>query len=314
MLRLIAIRCASLVPLALLASLMVFSLVYAIPGDPVQAILGNDATPEQYDQLRSDLGLDRPLLVQYGSWLGGTLRGDLGQSLVSSESVSSAIVTRLPVTLSLTFGSLLVAIAVGLPAGIVGGLRPGSFADRASAVAAAIGLSVPGFFAAILLVIPFALWWGWFPATGYVGLTVDPLQWLRSVTLASVALGTAASAAIARQMRSSLIDVMDRPYVRTARAKGLPTRSIVGKHAMKNALAPVVTVIGFQVNALLGGSLIVEQIFALNGLGSLAVRSVFDRNIPMIQGVVVIGLVVVVAVNLLVDVCYAWLDPKVRPG
>lgn len=311
---LILARLVSLVPLLFIASLLVFALVYAVPGDPVNAILGPDAPPEQYEVVRERLGLDEPLLEQYASWVADAAQGDFGDSLVSSERVSDAVWSRLPVTLSLTFGALVVALVLGLPAGILGGLRPGGVADRAAAVGAALGLSVPGFFMAILLVIPLAIWWGWFPATGYVAITEDPWGWARSITLASVALGTTASAAIARQTRSALIDVMQRDYIRTARAKGLSTRRVVLKHALKNAAAPVVTVLGFQVNALLGGSLIVEQIFALNGLGTLAIRAVFDRNIPMIQGVVVVGTVIVVLVNLAVDVAYGVLNPKVRPG
>lgn len=312
--RLIAARLLSMVPLLFFASLLVFALVYAVPGDPVNAILGPDAPTEQYEIVRDRLGLDEPLLQQYGGWLADAVRGDFGQSLVSSERVTDAIWARLPVTLSLTFGALVVAMALGLPVGILGGLRPGGAVDRIAAVGAAFGLSIPSFFMAILLVVPLAIWWDWFPATGYVPITENPTEWLRSITLASVALGTSASAAIARQTRSALIDVMQRDYIRTARAKGLPARRVVLKHAIKNAAAPVVTVVGFQTNALLGGSLIVEQIFALNGLGSLAIRSVFDRNIPMIQGVVVVGTVVVVLVNLAVDIAYGALNPKVRPA
>jgi len=283
-----------------------------VPGDIRDRILGMEATAQQYEDLAEKLGLNDPFIVQYGRWLGRAIQGDLGTSAYNSQKVTDAVLDTLPVTLSLTFGGLFIAIMLGIPTGVFAGLHRGSLIDRGGVLLATIGQALPNFWVAMLLVIPFALWWRLVPATGFTPLTEDFGGWLRSIALASVALGTSAGAALARQTRGAIIDVLQKDYIRTARAKGLPNRIIIFKHALKNAAIPIITTIGFQVNGLLGGSLIVEQVFGLNGFGSLAIESVRTQNIPMMQGVVVMGTLVIVCVNIAVDMAYGFVNPRVR--
>ncbi len=312
MIKLLLTRLASLVPLLLIVSLLTFGMLHMVPGDIRDRILGMEATVEQYDELAEKLGLNDPFFVQYGRWLGRAITGDLGTSAYNSQKVTDAVLDTLPVTLSLTFGGLFIAIFLGIPAGVFAGLHRGSLIDRGGVLIATIGQALPNFWVAMLLVIPFALWWRLVPATGFTPPTEDFYGWLRSIALASVALGTASGAALARQTRGSIIDVLQRDYIRTARAKGLPHRIIIFKHALKNAAIPIVTTIGFQVNGLLGGALIVEQVFGLNGFGTLAIDAVRTQNIPMMQGVVIMGALVIVVVNLAVDLTYGFVNPKVR--
>jgi len=312
MINLLMTRLAGLVPLLLIVSFLTFVMLHMVPGDVRDRILGMEATAQQYDDLAEKLGLNDPFLVQYGRWLGRAVRGDLGTSAYNSQKVTDAVLDTLPVTLSLTFGGLFIAIMLGVPTGVFAGLHRGSLIDRGGVLAATIGQALPNFWVAMMLVIPFALWWRLVPATGFTPLSEDFGAWLRSIALASVALGTSAGAALARQTRGAIIDVLQRDYIRTARAKGLPNRIIIFKHALKNAAIPIITTIGFQVNGLLGGSLIVEQVFGLNGFGSLAIESVRTQNIPMMQGVVVMGTLVIVGVNIAVDIAYGFVNPRVR--
>lgn len=312
MLQLVVRRLLALVPLLFLVSLIVFSLVLIIPGDPAITIAGENATEAQVEATRERLGLNDPLIVQYGRWAGSAIQGDLGTSLFSSRSVSGAIAERFPVTLTLTAASLAVALMISIPAGIAAATRRGTWIDRASTFGASLGVAMPNFWLGLVFVLVFALWNPWFPATGYVPLTEDPWRWLRHITLPALTLGTAAAAETTRQLRSSLSDVLQQDYIRTARAKGLPGWVVTLKHGLKNAAVPVVTVIGLQVSLLLGGAVIVEQVFGIPGLGQLAIRAVLERDIPMIQGIVVATTVTVLFVNLLVDLTYGWLNPKVR--
>lgn len=310
--KLLLARLAGLVPLLMIVSFLTFGMLHLVPGDISDRILGMEATVEQYEELAEKLGLDDPFFVQYGRWLLRAGRGDLGTSAYNSQKVTDAVLDTLPVTLSLTFGGLFIAIMLGIPTGVYAGLHRGSLIDRFGVLSATIGQALPNFWVAMLLVIPFALWWRLVPATGFIYPGDDFGGWLRSIALASVALGTSAGAALARQTRGAIIDVLQTDYIRTARAKGLPNRIIVFKHALKNAAIPIITTIGFQVNGLLGGSLIVEQVFGLNGFGSLAIESVRTQNIPMMQGVVVMGTLVIVIVNIAVDLAYGFVNPKVR--
>lgn len=312
MIKLLATRIAGLAPLLLIVSFFTFAMLHLVPGDVRDRILGTDATAEQYEQLAEELGLNDPFLVQYGRWLSRALRGDLGTSAYNSQPVTEAVFDTLPVTLSLTFGGLVVAILLGVPAGIYAGLHRGSLIDRGCVLAATIGQALPNFWVAMLLVIPFALWWQLVPATGFTPPTEDFGLWLRSIALASVAIGTSAGAGLARQTRGAIIDVLQTDYIRTARSKGLPRNRIIYKHALKNAAIPIVTVIGFMVNGMLGGSLIVEQVFGLNGLGSLAIDAVRMQNIPMMQGIVIVSTLVIVGVNIAVDIAYGFVNPKVH--
>jgi peptide/nickel transport system permease protein len=305
-------RVLGLVPILLIVSLLTFGMSFMVPGDVRDRILGLEATAEQYEELGERLGLNDPFLVQYGRWLINAVQGDLGTSSYNSQKVSDAVLDTLPVTLSLTVGGMLIAISLGVPAGVYAGLHRGSRIDQGAVLIATIGQAIPNFWIAMLLLIPFALWWQLVPATGFVSPTESITGWLNSIVLASVALGTSASAALARQTRGAIIDVLQQDYIRTARSKGLPSYKITFKHALKNAAIPIITTIGFQVNGLLGGALIVEQVFGLNGFGSLAIDSVRSQNIPMMQGVVIMGTLIIVGVNLLVDIAYGFVNPRMR--
>jgi peptide/nickel transport system permease protein len=313
MLRFILQRLLAVVPLLLIVSLLVFSLVLLIPGDPAYQLAGEDATPEEVAEIRAAMGLDDPVLVRYARWLGAVLQGDLGTSLFSDQPVLDVIVERLPVTLSLAVSAVGIALLISIPAGLVAGTRPGRPLDRLVTLASSIGLALPNFWLGLMLVLLLAIWNPWFPATGYVALTSDPLGWWQHVLLPAFTLGLSASAILTRQLRGAMIEVMELDYVRTAKAKGLPWRTVVTKHALKNAAIPMVTILGLQVNGLLGGTIIVEQIFGMPGIGQLAVASVFTRDLPMIQGVVIMSVFVAVLVNLVVDISYGYFNPKVRP-
>jgi peptide/nickel transport system permease protein len=310
--KLIVSRIAGLVPMLLVVSFLTFGMLHMVPGDVRDRILGTEATAAQYEALGEKLGLNDPFLVQYGRWLWRALQGDLGTSAYNSQKVTDAVMDTLPVTLSLTIGGMFIGIVIGVPSGILAGLNRGSTIDRVAVLIATVGQALPNFWVAMLLIVPLALWWRIFPATGFVSPLENFSGWIMSIALASTALGTSASAALARQTRGAIIDVLQRDYIRTARAKGLPRRLVTFKHALKNAAIPLITTIGFQVNGLLGGALIVEQVFGLNGFGNLAIESVRTQNIPMMQGVVIMGALVIVAVNLVVDIMYGYVNPKVR--
>jgi peptide/nickel transport system permease protein len=312
MLRLVVKRLTTLLPLLLVVSLGVFVLLQFVPGDPAFTVAGEAATEEQVERIREKLGLNEPLVERYLGWLGDAVRGDLGTSLFSSQSVADAVVVRLPATLSLTFVSLLVALAIGIPAGNVAALRPGGLIDRGVTALASLGQAIPNFWLGILLLTVFTRWLTWLPPTGYVALTDDPIDWLRSLILPGIALGTSASAAIARQTRSALVEVLQREYITAARARGMRFGRVVLKHGQKNAAVPLLTVVGLQVVALLGGAVVVEQVFAVQGIGTLAITAVSRRDITMIQGIVVLSAVVVVVINLVIDLLYGYVNPKVR--
>ncbi|TVS16453.1 MAG: ABC transporter permease [Gammaproteobacteria bacterium] len=313
MLNFILQRLLALVPLLFIVSLLVFSLVLIIPGDPAYMLAGEDATPEEIAAIRTDMGLDDPALVQYARWTAGVLRGDLGTSLFSDQPVLEVLLERLPVTISLAAAAIVFSLLISIPAGVIAGTRPGSVADRVVTLGASTGLAIPNFWLGLMLILIFAIWNGWLPATGYVPLSESPAAWLRHILLPAFTLGLSAAAILTRQLRGAMIDVMNQDYIRTARAKGLAWRFVVLKHGLKNAAIPMVTILGLQANYLLGGTVIVEQIFGMPGLGQLAVASVFTRDLPMIQGVVVMAVFVAVFVNLLVDISYGWFNPKVRP-
>lgn len=305
-------RLIATVPLVVIASIIIFGLVHLMPGDPAETIAGDSASEEQIEAIRVQLGLDRPVIIQYADWASRAATGDLGTSLFGGVRVADAIMARLPVTLSLTLAATAVALIIGVSAGVTAALRPGSLVDRLLTAAASLGLSVPNFWFGLILVVVFALGLGWFPATGYVPFGQDPVGWARSLALPAIALGTSGASGLARQTRGAMVDVLQRPFIQSAEAKGLPTRVVVGKHGLKNAAIPVVTVLGLQLSSLLSGAIIVEQVFALPGLGQLAITAVNRRDIPTIQGIVLATTLIVAFTNLLVDICYSWLNPKVR--
>lgn len=291
---------------------LVFFLAQANSSDPAGSILGLDATEEAIDAKRAELGIDRPLLPQFGDWLASAVRGDLGTNWFSGEKVTTELSDRIPVTLGLAFGGLLIGVALGCSFGLAAAMKAGRWQDRLITMVASLGIAMPSFWIALILAWYFAVKLRWFPAVWPPGGPDGVVGWIEALVLPSVALGVAASAAIARQTRSAMIGVLQRDYVRTALAKGLPVRRVVGRHAIRNAASPVVTLIGFQVAALLGGSLFVELIFNIPGLGSYGVDAIFRGNVPALLGFVMVIAFVVVLVNIALDLSYAWLNPKVR--
>ncbi|TDC55935.1 ABC transporter permease [Actinomadura sp. KC345] len=312
MLRTVVTRLLAMIPLVFVVATATFFLGQLSGVDPAENIVGPDATAEQVAAVRAELGLDKPALVQYREWLGGVLQGDFGSSVYTKADVAESLWQALPVTLSLTVGGLLVGLVLGVPSGIWSALRAGRPSDRGVSLLATVGQAMPGFWLGLLLIFAFAIKLPWFPAVGYVPPSAGPALWFGSLVLPSISLGLIAAAAISRQTRSSMIGVLQQEYVRTALAKGLSKRRVVFKHALKNAAAPVVTVVSFQVTALLGGSIVIERLFAMPGLGSLAINAVLRRDPDVIQGFVVFTVVIVVVVNMLLDLSYAWLNPKVR--
>ena len=305
-------RVLSTVPVVFVVTFVVFGLILLIPGDPAITIAGPDATPEQIEVIRERLGLNRPFLIQYVDWLGGALQGDLGTSLFTSRAVTTSIMESLPVTLTLTVTAILISLLISVPLAIISATRRGGWIDRLATVTSSIGIALPSFWLGLMLVLLFSLTLGWLPATGYVPLAQDPAAWLRHILLPALTLGVAAAAESTRQLRGSIIEVLQQDYVRTARAKGLRTRMVIGKHVLKNASVPLVTVIGLQVTLLLGGAIVVEQVFGVPGLGQVAISAVTTRDIPVIQGVVLVAVLVAMLSNLLVDLAYGYLNPKVR--
>jgi peptide/nickel transport system permease protein len=249
---------------------------------------------------------------QYGRWLGNAVQGDLGTSLYSHVSVSDDIRNRLPVTVGLVLAALFVGLVIGVPLGVLSALRPGGAVDKSSRLGTSVAIAIPNYWLAIELVVLFAVTWKLLPASGYVPFSENPGEWLRHIALPAVALGVWSAASLARQLRASLIDSLDTRYVRTAWAKGAGTTRVVLKHAMKNAAIPVVTVLGLQVGYLLGGTVIVEQIFSIPGLGPYFIRAVTSFDVPAIQGVAIVFVLIAVTLSLLVDISYGLLDPRVR--
>lgn len=313
MLKVAATRLLAVIPLMVVVSFLAFVLQSLNPVDPAEQITGGTASREAIAQLRHELGIDRPVVVRYGDWLGGALHGDLGASVYTKDAkVTRSLLDRLPVTLSLTFGGLLVALLLGLPAGIYSALRAGRRGDRVVSGIASIGQAAPNFWIAALLALFLSVKLRWFPAVFFVGPSSSITGWLRSITLPSIALGLAGAAALARQTRSAMIGVLQLDYVRTALALGARRREVVYKHALKNAAVPLVTVLSFQLTALLGGSFAVERVFALPGIGDLAINAVLRNDGEVVVGFVVLVTLFVVLVNLVLDLSYRWLNPKVR--
>lgn len=288
-----------------------FALLHFIPGDPVDAILGVESTPESREALRRELGLDRPVLAQYFTWWGHVLRGDLGESVMTGQSVTELIRQRLPTTIPLAILSMSIALAIAIPAGILSAVKRNTWIDGLVSIVAFAGLSIPGFWLGALLILGFAVHWQIFPPGGYVSIFDDPVEGLRRLVLPAIALGTTFAAVLTRMIRSSLLEVLGKDYVRTARAKGQTERRILVRHALRNALIPAVTIIGVQAGFLLSGALVIEQIFALPGIGRLTVQAVFDRDFPLLQGCIIVIAMIFVLANLITDLVYVYLDPRI---
>ncbi len=302
------------VPVVFLVTVVVFCITLLLPGDPALAFLGEANINDKvaYQAMRQELGLDQPIYVQYGMWVGRALQGDLGQSVRTHEPVLQALGARLPVTLQLASMALVIAMLIALPLGILSATRPNSKLDTVGTVMAIGGVALPEFFLGILLIFVFALQLHILPSSGYVSPSTGLWPSFKSMLLPAIALGMALNAVTMRQTRSSLIEVLQQEYVTVARAKGLASRTVVSRHALKNALIPVITVIGLQTGRLFGGSVVVETVFALPGMGRLAADSIFFRDFPMLQGVVLVMAFAVLTCNLLTDVFYAYLDPRIR--
>jgi len=295
-----------------IASVGVFSLPRLIPGDAVQLMLEERAYGKDLDDLRAKLGLDRPIHVQYVDWLGRVVRGQLGESLWTKRPVIEELARRLPVSLELGLMALCFSISIALPVGIIAAVRQDSLADYVTRGLAILGLSVPGFWIATLAVLLPAIWWGWSPPIQFTEFSVDPWAHLSQFVLPAAILGLASAAAIMRLTRAMLLDVLRQDYVRTAWAKGVGERGVVLKHSLKNALIPVVTVLGIQVAQILGGTVIFETIFGLPGMGRFLFDAINQRDYPVIQGINLLIVSVVVVMNLTVDAFYAFLDPRIR--
>jgi peptide/nickel transport system permease protein len=293
-------------------TLVVFLMMRFIPGDPVTNMMGEMFSQEDADRLRKELGLDKPLLVQYGKWLGLLLRGDWGNSLFTHQPVLTDILYRLPVSLELLVLSTIVSLLIALPAGTIAAVRPNTWKDYSAMVVAMAGVSIPEFFLGVMLFLLFGLVLGWLPVSGYVPLLENPWGNLIHMVLPVIALGLPRAALLTRLVRASLLEVLKMEYVTTARAKGLGEQFVILKHALKNALIPTVTVIGLQVGFLIGGAIVIETVFAVPGIGSFGIDAIIKRDYPQVQAFVLVGALVFVLANLVVDLLYVVIDPRIQ--
>lgn len=312
MIRFIAQRVAGALPVLLLVTLITFGLMRLIPGDPTAALGGLNSTPEEREQIRHDLGLDQPYVVQLGRWYGDLLHGDLGRSILLGRDVLGATLERMPVSLSLSAYSLVLTVFFGLLGGVFAALRQNSWVDQATMMLSMVGISMPNFWLGLMMIVVFAVQLGWLPTGGYVNFTDDPWGWLRATTMPAISLGLLQIGLLARITRSTMLEVLRQDYVRTARAKGLPNYLVVGKHALANAMIPVVTVIGIIISLLLSGSVVTETLFSIPGIGQLLTSAILNRDYPLIQGALLLVTTFLMLVNILIDIAYAWIDPRVR--
>jgi peptide/nickel transport system permease protein len=312
MLRVIARGLLSAIPVLFLVSLITFGLMRFIPGDPSAAIAGLAATAQQIEAIRKDLGLDQPILTQLLRWYAGLLRGDLGRSILMGKSVLEVTFERLPITLALSAYALAITLVFGLLSGILAALRQNTWVDQAAMMFSMLGISVPNFFLGLLMIILFSVHLGWLPTGGYIPFTQDPWGWLRTSTMPAISLALLQMGLLARITRSTMLEVLRQDYVRTARAKGLPERTVVMKHALANALIPITTVVGIIVSLLVSGAVVTETLFSIPGMGQLLTSAVLNRDYPMVQGALLLVTAFLVVINILVDICYALLDPRVR--
>jgi peptide/nickel transport system permease protein len=305
-------RLLAVIPVMAVVVTVVFLLIHLIPGDPVSVMLGPEASPAQIEATRRSLGLDRPIHEQLLGFYARVLRGDLGQSYFLDRPVTTAIMERAEPTLMLMACALLVAVVIGVPSGVVAAAHRGSVWDRTLMLGSLLGVCVPGFWLSLNFIYLFAVRLGWLPAAGYASVLTDPVAALRYMVLPAVSLGFNQSALIARISRSCMLEALQQDYVRTARAKGLPDRAVTYAHAFRNALVPVVTVIGVTTAVLIGGAVVTEIVFNIPGLGRLVISAILRRDYPVVQGVVLVTAAVYVLINLAVDVLYAFIDPRIR--
>ncbi|MEM6430404.1 MAG: nickel ABC transporter permease [Deinococcota bacterium] len=316
MLQYIIRRILRIIPVMFGVSIIVFGIMYLTPGDPALLMLGENAPEEQYAALREELGLNEPFVVQYGLWLGRVVQLDFGRSIRSNRPVLAEIRSRYPATVELAIVAILLAVLIGVPIGVFSATRPASVADNVATVGALSGLAMPVFWQGLMAILIFSVWLEWLPASGRspTGLRLGSWQFghWKEYILPALTLGTSAVAAITRMMRSTMLETIDQDYVRTAKAKGLLRGSVLYHHALRNALLPVVTVVGLQFGNLLAGAVITETIFSWPGIGSFAVGAIRAKDFPVVQGVVMTFALTYALVNLLVDVLYAYIDPRIR--
>jgi peptide/nickel transport system permease protein len=305
-------RILSTLPVMGIVALFVFSLLYIAPGDPAAVIAGDQASPADVERIRQGLGLDRPFLIQFGSWLWNILHGDLGTSIFTNLPVSAMIAQRIEPTFSLMAITLVLTILVAVPLGVAAAWKAGSWIDRSIMAFAVFAFSLPVFVVGYVLAYVFALQFEWLPVQGYTPLKAGLWPWLQNLILPALALGSVYIALIARITRASMLEVLQQDYVRTARAKGLGQRNILFVHALKNAAVPIVTVIGIGIALLIGGAVVTESVFAIPGLGRLTIDAILRRDYPVIQGIVLLFSFLYVLVNLMVDVTYTLVDPRIR--
>jgi peptide/nickel transport system permease protein len=306
-------RLAQLVPVLLLVSIIVFSLVHLIPGDVVDVLMGEGHDdPVVEAAMRKDLGLDRSIVVQYFIWLGKVVQGDLGKSAITYKPVVNMIMARFPATALLALAAGFVAVIISIPAGIIAAYRQNTFADYMAMGISLGGISVPNFWLGIMLILFMAQYLGWLPSMGYTPVFKDPMEAFLHLIMPAITLGTAMAASLTRFTRSEMLEELRQDYVRTARAKGLKEKVVLLRHVLKNSLIPTITIIGLQIAGLLDGAVITETVFAWPGIGRLAVQAVLERDYPLVQGIVLFAAVIFVVMNLLVDLTYRMLDPRVR--
>jgi peptide/nickel transport system permease protein len=305
-------RLLQMIPVLFIVSAVVFVMVRLIPGDPARVLAGPNATPEQINALIRQFGLDKPLWQQYFIWLQNMLQGNMGYSYINDYPVNTLILQRIPATLELAFISALIAIIIAFPLGIFAALKPGSFIDMMSTLFAALSFSVPGFWLALMFILLFSLWLHWLPPSGRPAIDEQPIEHFKALIMPALTLGIALAAKLARYLRSSVLEVLSRDHVRTARGKGLPERTVLTRHVVRNALMPVVTILGLQTGDLLSGSIIVESVFAWPGIGRLTVQAIGWRDYSLLQADVLYIVLAFMVINLITDLSYAAIDPRIR--
>jgi peptide/nickel transport system permease protein len=312
MARYIARRLLYLIPILIIVPFLVFALLDLSPGDAAVTIAGPDATKEDVQAIREQLHLGDPLLVRFGRWAGGVVRGDLGDSLATKEPVGKVVWRALPITLSLGILSMMITVVVGVASGAWAAYRPGGLVDRVLIILSSLAVAIPGFWLGLMLVLLLSINLGWLPAVGYVALRTDPGEWLRHLILPAIAMSSLSGAALCLQTRAALVDELGKDYVLAARARGVSHLAVMFKHALKNAGVPLATIMGFRLGQLLAGSAIIEAVFSLHGIGQLLIESASAKDVPMLLGLVLITTASIVTVNLLVDLSYGYFNPRVR--
>jgi peptide/nickel transport system permease protein len=304
-------RFLQLIPVLLVMSVVIFSTTLMLPGDPATAILGEGATIEEREAVRTRLGLDKPIPVQFANWLAHAATGDLGRSIKTREPVAEMLAARIPVTLELALGAMLLSLLVGVPLGTIAALNRGKWIDSAVSAVSMSGMAVPYFWIGILLIMFFSIHLRWLPPSGYVPIWIDPLTNLKLMIMPVITIGTAQAALVMRQTRAAMLGVLSQDFIRTARAKGAGEFSVIMRHALRNAMVPVVTVVGLQLGTLIGGAVVTETVFSLPGLGRMIVDAIFERDYTVVQGAILVVVLGVLLVNILVDILYFVLDRRV---